>query len=214
VAYLNAGPQQPADDANLTRIGCAGAFEVLRSDQEPLDAVLYLRAVGGDVHRFEAGLTFEIVSHAVDRPQALVALDARYHLAAVWVPSVYSSTSAVLFVADAAASAPDVVYAVDVSRTPAGDSIGEYALAADDAPPVDGDLAARAEQAGLHTDLVVDGQRYVLVDVFVPVGTTQNGFVTIFGTPGESPPTVLGRDQRNLAELLVMQADAPLSTDR
>ena len=47
-------------------------------------------------------------------------------------------------------------------------------------------MAAAAEQAGLNPDLTIDGQRYVLVDIYTPVGTTRNGFMTLFATSTEA----------------------------
>ncbi len=196
------------DAGTLTRIGCVGPFEAARTDQADRSEVIYLRAgTGEQVYRFEAALTFEVEFEVTGRPQTISALDARYHLQAVWQPSAYSSTSVILFVEDPADPAPNVIYGLDVSESVVGDAIGEYRRPDDTAQGTD-ELAA-AEAAGLHPDLVINGQLYVLVDVYTPAGTTSNGFVTLFGTTtDETPDLLLGRDHREL-ELFVFALDAP-----
>ena len=68
------------------------------------------------------------------------------------------------------------------------------------------ETVAAAEQAGLNPDLTIGGQHYVLVDIYTPIGTTRNGFMTLFATSTEAPEMVLGRDQRELG-LLVFDVD-------
>ena len=67
-------------------------------------------------------------------------------------------------------------------------------------------MAAAAEQVGLNPDLTIDGQRYLLVNIYTPVGTTRNGFMTLFATSTGAPEMVLGRDQRQ-PDLLVFDVD-------
>src|SRR5690606_21181588 len=135
-----------------------------------------------------------IVSRAVERPQAVVALDDRYRLEGVWQPSVYSSPSVILFVESAEAQSPDAIFAVDVTRTPGGDVVSHYRPAPDTTDQVSDELATEAERIGLNPDLTVEGQRFVLIEIYLPIGTTRNGFVTIFGST-RSPSAVFGRDQ-------------------
>ena len=99
---------------------------------------------------------------------------------------------------------PEVYYGVNVSNTVVGDVIGEYRLA---------DVRCRAEDAmgtlgaqyGLYADVTIRGQRYLLVNVFLPVGTTTNGFLTLFSATGEGEAQLLlGRDKREL-ELFVYE---------
>jgi hypothetical protein len=167
-------------------------------------------AVGAPVYRFEAVPTFEIEFEVTERPQTISADDDSYRLTQVWQPSLYSSTTVILFVSDPADTAPEVIYAVDVAQTPSGDAIGEYRLSGDTAPGSEPPTDA-AEQFGLHPDLTVNGLVYDLVAVFTPAGTTRNGFVTLFQAASDEAPTMLlGRDVRKL-ELLVFAVDE--STD-
>ena len=124
----------------------------------------------------------------------------------VWQPSVYSSTSVILFVEDPADPAPEVIYAVNVSDSVVGDAIGEYRLPDDSGTPEE--ITAAAEEAGLNPDLTIDGQTYNLIDVYRPTGATSDGFITLFGVPTEGAPEVLlGRDQRE-SDLLVFVLEA------
>jgi hypothetical protein len=73
-------------------------------------------------------------------------------------------------------------------------------------------MIAAAEQAGLNPDLTINGLDYILVDVYMPTGTTRNGFMTLFGTTTEgTPEMLLGRDKREL-ELFIFVVDAPAET--
>ena len=158
------------------------------------------------VYRFEAAPTFEVEFQVTERPQVISTGDERYRVEQVWHPSVYSSTSVILFVQDPADPAPEVIYGLNVSDTVVGDAIGEYSRAAEPAQATE-ELTAAAEEAGLNPDLTINGQMYDLVDVYHPTGTTSNGFITLFGTTVEGTSEVLlGRDQREL-ELLVFVLD-------
>ena len=182
------------------------------TDQADVEEVLYLRTTGSDaddqVYRFEAAPTFEIEFQITDRPQVVSTGDERYRVEQVWQPSVYSSTSVILFVEDPADPAPEVIYGLDVSDTVVGDAIGEYRLPDDSATPEE--ITAAAEAAGLNPDLTINGLLYVLVDVYTPSGTTRNGFMTLFATTTEETPDVLlGRDQRQDDELLIFVVESP-----
>jgi hypothetical protein len=200
----------------LTRIGCVGPFELASTDQADAEEVLYLRTTGSDtddqVYRFEAASTFEIEFQVTERPQVISTDDQRYHMDQVWQPSVYSSTSVILFVEDPADPAPEVIYGLNVSDTVVGDAIGVYSRIADPAQPSE-ELTAAAGEAGLNPDLTINGQTYNLVDVYLPTGTTSNGFITLFGTPTEGTPEVLlGRDQREPDLLVfVLETSEPAS---
>jgi hypothetical protein len=216
VAYRFVSAQAPAEAGTLTVIGCAGPFEVASTDEADRADVLYLRsatatAAAEQVYRFEAALTFDVELEITERPQVLTALDQTYRLEAIWQPAVYSSTSVLLFVEDPEDESPAVIYALDVSHSPAGDAVGEYRLATDDAPAAE--VAAPAGAEGLHPDLTINGERYTLVAVYTPAGTTRNGFMTLFGTVTEQGDAVrvLGRDQRELG-LYVYAADAPAAS--
>lgn len=181
------------------------------TDQDDAEAVLYLLTTGADagdqVYRFEAAPTFEIEFQVTERPQVVTTGDQRYRVEQVWQPSVYSSTTVILFVDDPADPAPEVIYGLDVSDSVVGDAIGEYRLPDDSAPPEE--LTAAAEAAGLNPDLTINGLLYVLADIYTPSGTTSNGFVTLFATTTEGTPEVLlGRDPRQ-DELLIFVGESP-----
>jgi len=216
VAYLFVRAEAPDVAGTLTRIGCIGPFESASTDQADQAEVIYLRSTGSgaasrQVYRFEVALTYQIQFKVTDQPQVITTADQSYRLEQVWQPSVYSSTSVILFVQDPANPAPDVIYGVNVSQTVVGDVIGEYRLSGE-AVQSSEERTAAAEQAGLNPDLTIDGQIYILVNVYTPTGTTRNGFMTLFGTTTEgTPEMLLGRDQREL-ELFIFALDAPAET--
>ena len=210
VAYVFVSAEPSEDVGTLTRIGCIGPFELASTDQADVDELVYLRTIGADaadqVYRFEAAPTFEIEFQIVEQPQVVATGDERYRVEEVWQPSVYSSTSVILFVQDPADPGPEVIYGLDVSDTAAGDAIGEYRLPDDSATPEE--ITTAAEQAGLNPDLAINGLLYVLVDVYTPSGTTSNGFMTLFATTTEDTPEVLlGRDQRQQDELFIFAVE-------
>jgi hypothetical protein len=172
--------------------------------------VIYLRSAQAGppsekVYRFEAAPTYHIELQVTDQPQVIAAGDQTYHLQAVWQASTYSSLSVILFVQDPQDPTPGVIYGLDVSHTAAGDFMGEYRRAADAESPGEV-LAASAEQVGLNPDLTIDGQHYVLANIYTPAGTTRNGFMTLFATSTGATEIVLGRDQRE-PDLLVFELD-------
>jgi hypothetical protein len=214
VAYLFVRAEAPDAVGTLTRLGCIGPFEWARTDQADQAQVIYLRSTGSgaasqQVYRFEVATTYQIQFQVTERPQVITAVDQSYRLSQVWQPSVYSSTSVILFVEDPANLVPEVIYGLDVSQTVVGDVIGEYRLQGETAQSSE-EMTAAAEQAGLNPDLTINGQVYILVNVYTPTGTTRNGFMTLFGTTTEgTPEMLLGRDQREL-ELFIFVLDTPV----
>ena len=217
VAYVYVRAEDPDEVGTLTRIGCIGPFESASTDQADQAEVIYLRTTGSgaasqQVYRFEAAPTYQIQVQVTERPQVITAADQGYRLEQVWEPSVYSSTSVILFVQDPASPAPEVIYGLNVSQTVVGDAIGEYRLLDETSQPSEQTIAA-AEQAGLNPDLTINGLVYDLVNVYTPAGTTRNGFITLFATTTEGPPEMLlGRDIRAL-ELLIFDVDATTAAD-
>ena len=192
-----------ADEAGtLTRLGCIGPFEVASTDLEERSQVLYLRAPGGganqQVYRFEAALTFVVVLEIQGNATNVQVGDNRYQLSQTWQASVYSGVSVILFQESVDDPAPDVIYAVNVSQTVVGEVIGEYRLPGESDQPSD-EMVAAATTVGLNPDLTIGGQLYLLAAVYSPVGTTTNGFLTLFGTEQDSSSQVLlGRDKREV----------------
>ncbi|HET9661315.1 MAG TPA: hypothetical protein VFP05_13345 [Thermomicrobiales bacterium] len=203
VSYVLVGAESPSDAGTLTRIACIGAFEVAYSDQADRAEVLYLRYLGGgaagqSVYRFEVATTYSVQFEITGNAQRIQSGDQVFRLTAVWTPSIHTSESVILFVANADEQASDVYYGVNVSNTVVGDVIGEYRKADADAEPEDA-MVTLGAQYGIYADLTIRGQRYLLVNVFLPVGTTTNGFLTLFSATGEGAPQILlGRDKREL----------------
>jgi hypothetical protein len=203
VSYVLVGAESPSDAGTLTRIACIGAFEVAYSDQADRAEALYLRYLGGgaagqSVYRFEVATTYNVQFEITGNAQRIQSGDQVFRLTAVWTASIHTSESVILFVANADEQAPDVYYGVNVSNTVVGDVIGEYRKADADAEPEDA-MVTLGAQYGIYADLTIRGQRYLLVNVFLPVGTTTNGFLTLFSATGEgAPQLLLGRDKREL----------------
>jgi hypothetical protein len=209
VSYVLAGSESPSEAGTLTRIACIGAFEVASSDQADPAEVLYLRYLGGGeagnmVYRFEVATTFNVEFEITGNAQRIQAGDQVFRLAAVWTLSLHASASVNLFVANSDEQSPEMYYGISVSNTVVGDVIGEYRKADASAEPDEATVTLGARY-GLYGDLTVRGQRYLLVNVFLPVGTTTNGFLTLFSTTGEGEAErLLGRDKREL-ELFVYE---------
>jgi hypothetical protein len=203
VAYSFAGAQAPDEAGALTTIGCVGPFEVATTDQAGAAEVLYLRASGPgpaseQVFRYEAATTFGVEFEVTGRAQVIQAADQQFRLTQIWQPSVYSSVTVILFVNDPEAALPETIYGVSVANNAVGEVIGEYTAAEPTDQPTDAMVDA-GQQAGLNPDLTVGGQHYLLSNVYLPVGTTTNGFVTLYATNGDvNADRLLGRDLRRL----------------
>jgi len=202
------------DAGTLTRVACVGGFEALRSDRDDVAQVIYLRVVGAtagsaSLFRFEAIATVSVklqvkgqartvtLRPAADRPEA------DYAVRATWQPLVYSSVTLVLFVENPANTAPSTIYGYDIDD----DVVGEYAPEGEirDASP---ELQKAAKANGLNPDLVLaGGQRYVLVAIWTPSGSTADGWVTFYAADGQDEPEVLlGHDPRQPGLLIYQRA--------
>jgi hypothetical protein len=209
ISYALAGPENPSDAGTLTRIGCIGAFEVTTTDKADRSEVLYLRYTGGgeagaSVYRFNVATTFEVQFEITGDAQRIQAGEQVFRLTAIWTKAIHTGGSVNLFVANPDEQSPDVYYGVNVSNTVVGDVIGEYRKADANAEPEE-DMVEAGERYGLYADLTVRGQRYLLVNVYLPVGTTTNGFLTLFSATGEGEAQILlGRDKREV-ELFIYE---------
>ena len=216
VAYVFVRAEASEDVGTLTRIGCIGPFELASTDQADVDEVLYLRTTGAgaddQVYRFEAAPTFEIEFQVTERPQVISTGDQRYRVEQVWQPSVYSSTSVILFVEDPADPAPEVIYGLNVSDTVVGDAIGEYRLPDDSATTRGDDRRRRGgrTQPGSHDQRpdVHPGRR-----VHAQPARPATASSPCSRTPTEGTPEVLlGRDQREPDLLVfVLETSEPAS---
>ncbi|MGI8963093.1 MAG: hypothetical protein ACR2GI_01155 [Thermomicrobiales bacterium] len=209
IAYGFVGTEDPDSVAELTLVGCVGAFEVLSIEGVDRAEVLILRYSGSGpagevVYRFEVAVTYGVEFEITGRPQVISAGDQDYRLVNTWQRSLYSSTTVILFVEDPENQAPEIFYAVNIINSPRGDAVGEYQVVGENDKTSE-EMVAAGAQAGLNPDLTVEGQRYLLVSVYLPAGTTTNGFVTLFATAVDGETTVLfGRDIRRL-ELLIYE---------
>jgi len=209
IAYAFVGTEAPDASGELTLIGCVSAFEVLSIEGVDQSEVLILRYSGSgpaseSVYRFEAAVTFGVEFEITGRAEVISDGERDYRLSQTWQRSLYSSTTVILFTGNPDEASPEMFYAVNVSSTVVGDAIGEYRVAGENDQASD-EMIAAAEPAGLNPDLTVEGQRYLLVNVYMPVGTTTNGFVTIFAITVEGDDEILlGRDKRRL-ELFIYE---------
>jgi hypothetical protein len=102
----------------------------------------------------------------------------------------------IFFVEDPENPAPEVIYAVNVYNSVVGEVIGEYRLPGENAQQST-DLIAAAEKVEIHPDVTINGQQYILVNIYYPAGATANGFMTLFSSSQEGiGDLLLGRDKR------------------
>ncbi|HEV2527261.1 MAG TPA: hypothetical protein VGT61_02270 [Thermomicrobiales bacterium] len=201
ISYQFEGPVDPATAGQLTRIGCAGAFTVFESDLAPRTDSVFLQvpagaAQGGQptLFRFDAGLTFTVRAEAAERPQLISNGTSSFTAVSTWVRSTYSSVTVELYVPSDAGVAPERILGVRVG----GGVIGEYVPVTDSQQAARAELTDLASLNGLNLDLIVGGQRYVLTAIWLPVGTTTNGFVTLYGDQADLESLqLLGLDPRS-----------------
>ena len=198
IAYSFAGQEQFANDIRLRRIGCVGPFEAVQAEGTGDGRVVYLRLgrTAQTLYRYEAASSFAVDFTLEGDPRVITSGDQRYVLGETWQRSIYSSVTAIVFAQDPDAPDPSRVFAVPVD----GDVIAEYVPEAGDVVEAPAELQARAEEAAINPDLVLaGGRRYLLVNLWSPVGTTTNGWVTLYSSVGEGiADTLLATDPRSL----------------
>jgi hypothetical protein len=185
-------------DIRLRRIGCVGPFEAVQAQGSGEGQVIYLRAsrTAQTLYRFETASSFAVDFTVAGDAQVITAGDVSYILGETWHRSIYSSVTAIVFAQDPSAADPPRVFAVPVD----GDVIAEYVPEVGDVVEAPAELRARAEEEGINPDLVLaGGRRYLLVNLWSPVGTTTNGWVTLYSSTGEGvADTLLATDPRSL----------------
>jgi hypothetical protein len=200
VAYSFVGQEELANlnDIRLRRIGCVGPFEAVQAQGAGEGQVIYLRAgrTAQTLYRFETASSFAVDFTVAGDVQVITAGDERYVLGETWRRSIYSSVTAIVFAQDPSAADPPRVFAVPVD----GDVIAEYVPEVGDVVEATVELQARAEEEGINPDLVLAGnRRYLLVNLWSPIGTTTNGWVTLYSSTGEGvADTLLATDPRSL----------------
>jgi hypothetical protein len=186
------------NDIRLRRIGCVGPFEAVQAQGAGEGQVIYLRAdrTTQTLYRYETASSFAVDFTVASNAQVITAGDERYVLGETWQRSIYSSVTAIVFAQDPNAADPPRVFAVPVD----GDVIAEYVPEVGDVVEAPEELRARAEAEGINPDLVLAGnRRYLLVNLWSPVGTTTNGWVTLYSSTGEGiADTLLATDPRSL----------------
>jgi hypothetical protein len=190
-------------------LSCVGPFVVIQVEGSD---VLYL-GIQNDpetLYAFERSAAFTVQAQTYDTqtPNRLAMPDtdagpgAIYRLAAPLVPVSYSSVSMVLYVSDAEAASHDRILGHSVSADAFGEYVPEGAV-----DPANQDVVDQAAGYGIPADFVVGSQRYVLVALWTPFGTTTNGWMTLYGVEGEAAPDQLvGLDPRRI-ECLVFDKD-------
>jgi hypothetical protein len=198
IAYSFAGQEELANDIRLRRIGCVGPFEAAQPQGAGDGQVVYLRLsrAAQTLYRYEAATSFAIDFTLAGDARVITAGDQRYVLGETWQRSIYSSVTAIIFAQDPADPDPGSVFAAPVD----GDVIAEYVPEGGDVVEATAELQARAEELGINPDLVLaGGRRYLLVNLWSPIGTTTNGWVTLYSTVGEGiADTLLATDPRSL----------------
>lgn len=211
-AYRYTGQVAVADAGDVEATGCVGPFVLYLPADAASDTNIYLGMVNEDdsFFVFEQTVSLSVGTQTRDdeQPRSLNlearedAPSVRYRASDPWQPSIYSSLSLEIYVADAEAELPDRFVGYSVGF----DVFGEYVLEGE-AEGASQEVLDRAESLGVHPTLTFDGQRYVLVALWTPFGTTTNGWLTLYGIEGESSPDqLIGLDPRR-QDLLVFNAE-------
>ena len=198
VAYGFVRKDTAGSDIKLTRIGCVGPFEAAQAEGSDLRQVIYLRSNrdAETLYRYEATTSFSVAYTVTGDAQVLTAGDQTYVRDAIWKRSIYSSVTVIVYAEDPKAAEPPRIYAVKVD----GDVIAEYVPEGGDVVEAPDELKKAAEDIGINSDLVLGGgTRYLLVNLWRPVGTTTNGWVTLYSSAGEgTADALLATDPRSL----------------
>jgi hypothetical protein len=197
IAYTFAGQEQATSDRTLLHIGCVGPFEAVQAGATVPARTIYLRtaSTAQTLYRYDASSSFT-VDFAVSGDARVITTGAeRYLLQETWPRSLYSSVTVIIFAQNPTDPNPTRVFAVKVD----GNVIAEYALEGGDVVAAPPELRARAEDVGINPDLVLGGnRRYLLVNLWSPIGTTTNGWVTLYAAGDGLADTLLATDPRSL----------------
>ncbi|MDP9366587.1 MAG: hypothetical protein M3Q10_20565, partial [Chloroflexota bacterium] len=202
VAYRFAQQEDAGGDVQLTRIGCVGPFEAAQAQGEDVRQVIYLQTTryAETLFRYEAATSFSVEYTVTGNARVITAADQTYVLDETWRRSVYSSVTLILFAQDPDSLDPPRLFGDPVDE----DVIAEYVPEGGDVVEAPAELQEAAAEVGINPDLVLGGgRRYLLVNLWRPVGTTTNGWVTLYSSVGEGvADTLLATDPRTL-DLLV-----------
>jgi hypothetical protein len=208
-SYAFTGPVSSDELGDTREISCIGPFVVVQVEGSE---TLYLGIQNSmdTLYAFERTTAFTVQSQTYDTqtPNRLAMPDtdsgagATYRAAGPLVPTSYSSISLVLYVSDADAQTHDRI----LGHSVANDAFGEF-VPEGQSDPASQEVIDTAAQFGIPSQFVVGNQRYVLVALWTPFGTTTNGWLTLYGVDGEATPDqLIGLDPRQ-TDLLVFNRD-------
>jgi hypothetical protein len=203
------GPVSSEGLGDTREISCVGPFVVVQVEGSD---TLYLgiQNATGTLFAYEPTAAFTVQSQTYDTqtPNRLAMPDtdagpgATYRATEPLVPTSYSSISMVLYVSDAAAPTHNRI----LGHSVANDAFGEF-VPEGQADPAAQEVIDNAAQFGIPSEFVIGSQRYVLVALWTPFGTTTNGWLTLYGVDGQATPDQLvGLDPRQ-TDLLVFNRD-------
>jgi hypothetical protein len=197
VAYTFAGQEEAIGDITLARIGCVGPFAALQVSAAVPAPSIYLRTepAAETLYRYDAASSFTVDFTVSGEARVITSGNERYLLQATWQRSLYSSVSVIVFAQNPTDPEPTRVFAVPVD----GGVIAEYVREGSDVIAPSSELQARAEAAGVKPDLVLGGdRRYLLAALWSPIGTTTNGWVTLYAPSVDVADILLATDPRSL----------------
>lgn len=202
-AYRYSGQVAFDEAGDVTATGCVGAFVLYEPAAGSGDTGIYLGLMNSTSTLFvfeqTASLTVSSQSQVDQQPRSLELGPTedqggvRYRAADPWQRSIYSSLSLEVYVEDPEAGLPNRFMGYSIGF----DVFGEYALEGE-AEGASQEVVDRAESLGVHQEVVIEGQRYVLVALWTPFGTTTNGWLTLYSVDGEdAPDRLVGLDPRS-----------------
>lgn len=208
-AYTFTGSVEGSELGETQQVSCVGPFVV--TEVEDSDTLyLGIQNAPGTLYAFEQSTAFTVQAQTYDTqsPNRLAMPDtdsgpgARYRAAGSLEPVSYSSVSMVLYVTDAEAVSHDRIHGHSV----AADAFGEF-VPEGEADQSNQEVIDEAAQYDIPSQFVIGTQRYVLVALWTPFGTTTNGWLTLYGVESEgAPDQLIGLDPRQ-ADRLVFNID-------
>ena len=149
--------------------------------------MIYLRIgrTAQTLYRYETASSFAVDFTMAGDAQVITAGDESYVLAETWQRSIYSSVTAIIFAQDPNAPDPPRVFAVWSTATSSPSTSPRWGTRSRRPRSCE-----RWPRSGINPDLVLAGdRRYLLVNLWSPIGTTTNGWVTLYSSAGEGSPT-------------------------
>lgn len=209
-SYVFTGPVSSEGLGDTREISCVGPFVVIQVEGSD---TLYLGVQNATetLYAFERTAAFTVQSQTYDTqtPNRLAMPDtdsgpgATYRATEPMEPVSYSSLSLVLYVSDADAATHDRILGFSV----ANDAFGEF-VPEGQAEQAGQEVIDKAAQYDIPSQFVIGSQRYVLVALWTPLGTTTNGWLTLYGVDGEAAPDqLIGLDPRNTGLLVFNRED-------